>query len=204
MPLGSSSAAPVVRPGPSAPQARRAIVLMDAISTSPYGSSARDEGKRAQKLLRTKSAAPYVNPEDYFPVIAQGRADETTRKAYPLTINGKPGMLTRKVFDSGRYQYGGVLKGLWVDISAEENFEMVADDHLSLAGFTKSTTILERSDLGWRTQSETTTNVWSETDGKGRYLFRYLAMIKTFTGPEGADQPFAEKTVHGDIARSWI
>jgi hypothetical protein len=204
MPLGSSSAAPVVRPGPSAPQARRAIVLMDAISTSPYGSSARDEGKRAQKLLRTKSAAPYVNPEDYFPAIAQGRADETTRKAYPVTINGKPGMLTRKVFDSSRYQYGGVLKGLWVDISAEENFAMVADDPLSLAGFTKSTMTLERSDLGWRTRSETTTNVWSETDGKGGYLFRYLAMIKTFTGPEGADQPFAEKTVHGDIARSWI
>src|SRR6188474_2163304 len=41
MPLGSSSAAPVVRPGPSAPQARCAIVLMDAISTSPYGSSVR-------------------------------------------------------------------------------------------------------------------------------------------------------------------
>jgi hypothetical protein len=177
---------------------------MDAISTSPYGSSARDEGKRAQKLLRTKSAAPYVNPEDYFPAIAQGRADETTRKAYPVTINGKPGMLTRKVFDSSRYQYGGVLKGLWVDISAEENFAMVADDPLSLAGFTKSTMTLERSDLGWRTRSETTTNVWSETDGKGGYLFRYLAMIKTFTGPEGADQPFAEKTVHGDIARSWI
>jgi hypothetical protein len=76
---------------------------------------------------------------------------------------------------------------------------MVADDPLSLAGFTKSTTTLERSDLGWRTRSETTTNVWSES-----YLFRYLAMIKTFTGPEGADQPFAEKTVHGEIARSWI
>jgi hypothetical protein len=70
------------------------------------------------------------------------------------------------VFDSGRYQYGGVLKGIWVDISAEENFEMVANP-LSFAGFTTSTTILERSDLGWRTRSETTTNVWSETDGKG-------------------------------------
>jgi hypothetical protein len=65
------------------------------------------------------------------------------------------------VFDSGRYQYGGVLKGLWVDI------RRVADDPLSFAGFTTSTTILERSDLGWRTRSETTTNVWSETDGKG-------------------------------------
>jgi len=46
--------------------------------------------------------------------------------------------------------------------------------------------------------------VWTETDGKGGYLFRYLATINTFTGPEGADQPFAEKRVHGDIVRSWI
>ena len=44
---------------------------------------------------------------------------------------------------------------------------MVVADLLSLAGFTTSTTILERSDLGWRTRSETTTNVWGETDGKG-------------------------------------
>jgi uncharacterized protein len=63
------------------------------------GRAPRDEDKRAQKPLPRKSAAPYVNPEDYFPVIAQGRADETTRKAYPVTINGKPDMLTRKVFD---------------------------------------------------------------------------------------------------------
>ena len=37
---------------------------------------------------------------------------------------------------------------------------MVVADPLSLAGFTTSTTILERSDLGWRTRSETTTNVF--------------------------------------------
>jgi hypothetical protein len=35
-------------------------------------------------------------------------------------------------------------------------------------------------------------------------MFRYLATGKTFTGPEGRDQPFAEKTVHGEIVRSWI
>ena len=68
----------------------------------------------------------------------------TTRKAYPVTINGRPGMLTRKVFDSGRYQYGGPLQNLWVDLIAEENFQMVIGDPLSLIGFTKSTTILER------------------------------------------------------------
>ena len=81
---------------------------------------------------------------------------------------------------------------------------MVVADPLSLAGFTTSTTILERSDLGWRTRSETTTNVWSEANGKGGYPYPYLATVKTFIGPEEKDQPFAEKTVHGEIARSWI
>jgi len=33
-------------------------------------------------------------------------------------------------------------------IFRQENFEMVVADPLSLAGFTTSTTILERSDLG--------------------------------------------------------
>jgi len=47
---------------------------------------------------------------------------------------------------------------------------MVVADPLSLAGFITSTTILERSDLGWRTRSETTTNVWSEANGKAGYV----------------------------------
>jgi hypothetical protein len=51
------------------------------------GREARDEDKRAQQLLPLKSAAPYVNPDDYFPVIAQDRPDETTRKAFPVTID---------------------------------------------------------------------------------------------------------------------
>jgi uncharacterized protein len=179
----------------------------DGLPTSTLilpGREPRDEDKRAQRLLPLKSAAPYVNPDDYLPVIAQDRPDETTRKAYPVPIDGKPGILTRKVFDSGRYQYGGALKGLWVDLLAEENFEMVVGDPLLLTGFTKSASTFERKDIGWRARSETTTKVWSEADGKGGYLFRYLATVKAFTGPEGKDQLFAEKTVHGEIARSWI
>ncbi len=87
-------------------------------------------------------------------------------------------MLTRKVFDSGRYQYGGALKGLWVDILAEENFEMVVGDPLSLTGFTKSASTFERKDIDWCARSETTTKVWSEPDGKGGYSFRYLATVR--------------------------
>jgi hypothetical protein len=170
------------------------------------GREAREEDKRAQELLPTKSAGVYVNPDDYLPTLVEARATETTRAAKPVTINGKPGILTRKVFDSGRYQYGGPLQSLWVDQIAEENFEMVIGDPLSLTGYTKSTTILERPDQGWRTRAETTTNVWSEADGSGGYVFRYLATVKAFIGGQAGseDQPFQTKTVEGAIARSWI
>jgi hypothetical protein len=169
------------------------------------GREPRNEDRRAQRLLPVKSAAAFVNPDDYLPTLAEARPAVTTRKADPVTINGRPGMLTRKVFDSGRYQYGGPLQNLWVDLIAEENFQMVIDDPLSLVGFTRSTTILERPEAGFRARSETSTNIWSETDGAGGYVFRYRARVKTFTGgPEGTDRPFAEKTVTGEIPRSWI
>jgi uncharacterized protein len=168
------------------------------------GREARDED-RARDLLPVKSAGAYVNPDDYLPTLSEARPAETTRNATKVTIHGKPGILTRKVFDSGRYQYGGPLKGLWVDQVAEENFEMVIGDPLSLTGFTKSTTILERPDIGFRARSETTTSILSEAGEAGGYVFRYLATVKTFiAGATGEDQPFEEKTVEGVIARSWI
>jgi hypothetical protein len=168
------------------------------------GRGARDEDRRVRDLLPAKSAGAYANPDDYLPTLSEARPAETTRNATKVTINGKPGMLTRKVFDSGRYQYGGPLKGLWVDQLAEENFELVIGDPLSLTGFTKSTTILERPEMGFRARSETTTTIWSEAAGDG-YVFRYLARVKTFiAGATGEDQPFEEKTVEGTIVRSWI
>ena len=269
MPLGSSSASPVVRPGPSAPQARRAIVLMDAISTSPYGSSVRaclqrqparvegcasrykvphfsgeahdvavsaliplaaealklgadrplahsasgstrsvlgagprissliastisptepatwlgpsvsslaltsacasfyptlgaspepvtimlkggrrrlPAGKRAypsrprrtglgqaaQKLLPAKSAAPYVFAQSRRRDDAQGVSRHDQRQACSTAAATNMAKCSR---DCG-------------SIFRQENFEMVVADPLSLAGFTTSTTILERSDLG--------------------------------------------------------
>jgi hypothetical protein len=91
------------------------------------------------------------------------------------------------------------------DQVADENFQMVIGDPLSLVGFTRSTTILERPEQGFRARSETTTNVWSETDGAGGYVFRYRASVKAFIGDAtGTDRPFAEKTVAGEIARAWI
>jgi uncharacterized protein len=189
-----------------------AIVTLDAGEANGLAASAlilpgrapRAEDERAQKLLPTKSAGVYVNPDDFLPTLVEARPAETTRKAYSVTINGKPGVLTRKVFDSGRYQYGGPLQGLWVDQIAEENFEMVIGEPLSLVGYTQSTTILERPEQGFRARSETTTKVWSETDGAAGFQFRYLATVKTFIGDSGTDRPFAEKPVAGEIARSWI
>ncbi len=169
------------------------------------GRAARDEDGRARDLLPAKSQGAYVNPDDYLPTLNEARPAETTRKATKVIINGRPGMLTRKVFDSGRYQYGGPLKGLWVDQIAEENFEMVIGDPLSLTGFTKSTTILERPDISWRARSETTTNIWSEAAEDGGFAFHYLATVKTLSANStGEDQPFETKTVEGVIARSWI
>ena len=169
------------------------------------GRVAREEDKKAEALLPQKSAGIYVNPDDYLPILAEARPAETTRKATPETINGKPGMLTRKVFDSGKYQYGGPLQGLWVDQVAEENFEMVIGEPLSLKGFTSSTTIFERPDQGFRARSETMTDVWSEETDTGGYVFRYRATIKAFIGQGPTeDQPFQTKTVEGVIERSWI
>src|SRR5262249_13544933 len=71
------------------------------------GRPAREEDKKAEALLPLKSSGVYVNADDYLPTLAEARPAESTRKASPVTINGRPGILTRKVFDSGKYQYGG-------------------------------------------------------------------------------------------------
>jgi hypothetical protein len=156
----------------------------------------------AEALLPAHSVTTYVNPDDYLPTLAEARPAASTRDAMPVMIDGKRGMLVRKVFDSGRYQYGGPLRGLWVDQIADENFQMIVDEPLSLTGFTSSAATLERPDTGWRARSETTTRVWSELDVSGAAVFRYTATVRAFVGSD--DQPFAEKSVQGTIKRDWI
>jgi hypothetical protein len=102
-------------------------------------------------MLPVKSAAPYVFAQGRRRDDAQGLSRHDQRQACSTAVATNMAECSR--------DYGSIFR--------QENFEMVVADPLSLAGFTTSTTILERSDLGWRTRSETTTNVWSETDGKG-------------------------------------
>jgi uncharacterized protein len=166
------------------------------------GRMPRAEDKTAQALLPNHSVTEYVNPDDYLPTLAETRPAKTTRDARPVTIDGRPGMLVRKVFDSGRYQYGGPLRGLWIDQTAEENFQMIVDEPLSLVGFTTSAATLERPDTGWRARAETTTRVWSELNEAREPVFRYAATVKTFAGAD--DEPLEEKSVEGTIERDWI
>ncbi len=166
------------------------------------GREPRAEDKAVQKLLPATSVTEYVNPDDYLPTLGETRAAKSTRDATPVTIDGKQGMLVRKVFDSGRYQYGGPLRGLWIDQTAEENFQMIDNEPLSLVGFTKSSATLERPDTGFRARSETSTRVWSELNDASEPVFRYTATVRAFVGPN--DEPFEEKTVEGTIKRDWI
>jgi putative CocE/NonD family hydrolase len=166
------------------------------------GRPPRAEDRITQRLLPASSVTEYVNPGDYLPTLATTREAKSTREATPITLDGKPGMLVRKVFDSGRYQYGGPLKGLWIDQQAEENFQMIADEPLSLTGFTTSAATLERPDTGWRASSETATRVWSELNEAGEAVFRYSATVRGFVGPD--DVLLEEKKVEGTIKREWI
>jgi hypothetical protein len=114
-----------------------------------------------------------------------------------------PSRSTASVFDGSRYQYGEVLKGLWVDISAGEfrdgrrrsliarRLHHVDHDPRTLRSRLKDA-VRDHDQCVERSRWE------------GRLPVPYLATVKIFIGPEGKDQPFAEKTVHGEIARSWI
>jgi hypothetical protein len=58
------------------------------------------------------------------------------RIAERVTVNGRPGVLVKKTFDSGSYLYGGALNKLLVDEVAHENFQILDGDPLSATGFT--------------------------------------------------------------------
>lgn len=64
---------------------------------------------------------------------------------------------------------------------------------------------MERPGTGWKTRAETTTEIWTERDGSGQYVFRYVATVQTFIGTgQGDDQLFEQKAVEGLIPRLWV
>lgn len=159
----------------------------------------------AEIAMRAPTGKLHVDPEPYVPTLAETRPAATTREVEETTIDGKPAVVVKKVFDSGRYQYGGPLAGMWVDQVATENFAICPDDPLSLVASTTSTTIFERPTTGWRTHSETTTRVWSEKPAGGQAVFRYAATMRAYVGTaDGGKELFEEKSVAGTISREWV
>ncbi|MFE2181149.1 CocE/NonD family hydrolase [Streptomyces sp. NPDC059455] len=157
----------------------------------------RPQDARIQALLAGSQTA-YVNPEQYVPTLKTIREASDQRSVERVVVQGKPGVLVHKVFDSGSAVYGGVLDDLLVDQTAEENFQILDCDPLSATGFTRSATQLQRAD--WKVRVVTHTRVHSEKTASGRFVFRYEADLHTFV----ADEPFEEKHIRGTIPRRWV
>lgn len=175
--------------------------LPESALTLPRREPTLEQDQRVQALLPTRSDGAYVNPGEYVPTLKEARPSDTTRTEEPITVGDKSGVVVKKSFDNGRYQYGGPLEGLWVDLVAKENYQLLDNDPLSLNGWTSSTSGLERPKADWRIRTETKTKVWSERDKSGEYVFRYEATVQTFIGD---DQPFEQKTVEGSVPRLLI
>jgi predicted acyl esterase len=161
------------------------------------GRAPRPEDVYIQALL-PGSVTAYVDPEQYCPTERTLRDASSTRTVEHVSVSGRPGILVKKVFDSGSYEYGGVLENLIVDETASENFQIVDGDPLSVEGFTRYASTLARGD--WRATAITNTRVWTEQAPSGEFVFRYEASVETFIGGE----PFAQHRVTGSIPRRWV
>ncbi|MBK8047531.1 MAG: CocE/NonD family hydrolase [Anaerolineales bacterium] len=161
----------------------------------------RAEDAELARRLPSQTEIVWVDSSDYVPVEIL-REGEESRVMEPITINGKTGTLVKKHFDSGGARYGGPLAGLEVDLAAEENFQIIDDDPLSQVGFMKMTTTMQRPALNWRIRTETAARVWSEIAEDGQPVFKYLAELQAFIGPD--DAPFEQRTVQGAIPRIWV
>ena len=140
-----------------------------------------------------------VDAEEYLPT-TEVRASGNTRTTTPINLDGRPGFLVHKVFDSGHYIYGGPLADLAVDQIGEENHRILADDPDSRVTFTQYRATLARPSTNWRVRTETATRVWNERSPTGRRLFKYTAEIQTFIlGKDGSEQPFEQRAVEGAI-----
>ena len=177
-----------------------------ASSITLPGRPAREEDKKAEALLPLKSAGVYVNPDDYLPTLAEARPAVTTRKAEPVTINGKPGMLTRKVFDSGKLSIWRPAPGA-VGRSGRRG-EFRDGDRRALCRSRASPT----RPRSWSAPTRASGRVRRPRRMCGARRAR-RAVTSSATAPPSRpslaptaseDQPFQTKTVEGVIARTWI
>ena len=107
-----------------------------------------DEGLAARLPPRTA----FVDPELYVPTVKTIREGSHQRVVERVTVDGTPGTLVRKTFDSGRSILGGVLDNLLVDVKASENFRILDGQPLSDTGFTRYETTLQRGDRNPRVE----------------------------------------------------
>ena len=166
----------------------------------------RPEDERMKELLPKEAEILCVDAEDYVPTVT-ARAESNTRRVEHISEGKRKGIKIHKTFDSGRVKYGGPLQDLWVDEVAEENFQMMDDDPLSMEGFSSFKAQLERSVDGtdWKVRCETSARVWTEKGSDGIISFNYRASIQTFIADEsGVFQPFGVKVVSGSIPRRWV
>lgn len=167
----------------------------------------RDHDLRMAELLPRDAEMACVDSEQYVPTLVEGRPACNVRRVEPFAVDGSSGVLVHKIFDSGRYQYGGPLQGLWVDEVATESFRMLDDDPLSLEGLSSFKATLERGGATgtWRVRCQTACRVWTQVDREGVCRLRYSARLQTFVADRhGVFEPFEEKTVVGSIPRLWV
>lgn len=161
------------------------------------GRDPRPEDKGLSSRLPPRTA--YVNPEIYVPTLKTIREGSNERLVERVTVDGAPGTLVRKTFDSGRNIFGGALDNLLVDVKASENFRILDGQPLSATGFTRYETTLQRGD--WIVQVVTDTRVWSEKlSSDGSVVFKYEASVQGFIDGE----LFEESKVTGTIPRLWV
>lgn len=185
-----------------APEAAVVKLHLGAVEGKPAatltlpGRAPRDGDDRAAALLSPRTA--FVDPELYAPTLETQREGSNQRVVERVVVNGAPGTLVRKTFDSGRVVIGGVLDGLLVDVKATENFQILDNQPLSQTGFARCESTLKRGD--WLVQVVTTARVWSEFDATGKPVFRYEAQVQGFTDGE----LFEETQREGTIPRLWV
>ncbi|HEY1654817.1 MAG TPA: CocE/NonD family hydrolase, partial [Candidatus Tumulicola sp.] len=144
-----------------------------------------------------RSVTAHVDPDRYAPIEATRREAANRRTAETIEVDGKPGVVVRKLMDAGSYVYGGLLEHLLVDSIATETFRTLAGDPSTAEMRTTYDSKLERGN--WRVRAVTKTRVWCRRPAGGTE-FRYEADVETFVG----DRPFERRHVEGAIPRRWV